>query len=139
MRLLLQVPVLAHCQISNNLLAIESIGTAHHGSLADCWIAQKRLFNFARRDIFTSAIDYLAQTAFDEEIPIFIEIPEISSAEPAVLKRLSSLVVLVPLNHAGTRDADFANLAARYIAQFLLILRCSLRTNAQRDPCRQTR
>jgi hypothetical protein len=82
----LLVPAFAHCEVSDRLLSINGIGATHHGDLAHRRVALERFLDFARRDIFAPAIDDLAQASLDEQVPVLVEVSQITGPEPAVLE-----------------------------------------------------
>src|SRR5579884_3002218 len=105
------VPVLAHGEVGNDLLAVNGIGPTDSRRLAHGRIAQNHFLDLARRDIFTAAINHLTQASFDKEVAVFVQIAQVAGAKPAILKRFFAPVILVGLDQARPRDADFAGLS----------------------------
>src|SRR2546421_6535647 len=136
----LLTPCSLYSDVSHNLLTIDGIRTTNSSDLAHRCMPQEHFLNFARRDVFTPAINHLAQTALDEQVPILVQVSQVTSPKPSILKCLLPCVVLIRANHTGSGDADFAHFTWHDIAQHLPVLISPGVTDAQcyvyRAPCR---
>src|SRR5260370_3758904 len=104
----LRAPGTLYSNVCHNLFAIDSIWATNNSSLAHRRVAQERFLNFARRNSFTAALNYLAQTAPDKQVAILIQVSQVTSPKPSILKCLLPGIVLVRANHAGSGNTDFA-------------------------------
>src|SRR4051794_16250529 len=126
-----------HDHVGHHLLAIDGIEPTDDGGLADGWRAFKHLFDLARRDVFASSDNDVAQATRDREVALFVLIADVTGAKPAVLKRFFVRIAIVGGNDTGAPDANLTRLSARHIVQTIIPLK-AWTADAQRDANRQT-
>src|SRR5262249_3763960 len=107
----LHTPIALNNDVCHDLFAVDSIWSTNNGGLSHRRVAQEHFLNFARRNIFTTAINYLAQTASDKQIAILIQVSQVTGSKPSIWKCLLPGIVLVRANHAGPGKTDFACLS----------------------------
>ena len=136
----LLTPCSLYSDIGHDLLTIDGIRTTNNSGLAHRRMPHEHFLNFARRNVFAPANNHFAQTAPDKQVPLLVQVSQVTGPEPAILKCLLSCVVLIRANHTGSGDTDLAHFTWRDIAQHLPAPISPGVTDAQcyayRAPCR---
>src|SRR6266567_97279 len=76
----LLTPCSLYSDIGHDLLTIDGVRTANNSGLAHRRMPQEHFLNFARRNVFAPAINHLAQTAPDKQVPLLIS-PGVTDAQ----------------------------------------------------------
>src|SRR5438046_408230 len=82
----LWAPGAVHDDIGHHLFTIDGIGPTDDSGLADGGRGLKHLFDLARRNVFASSDNDLAQTTREKEVALLVLITEVACAKPAILK-----------------------------------------------------
>ena len=98
-----------------NVLAKGSVGDGKGYGLCNSWMVQQHFVDFLGSDFFAAAIDNLACAAHKKEVPVVVEVTEISCLEPIAGKRgLGRLrIAFVAHRDASAPDDDLTGPAAR--------------------------
>src|SRR5262245_20113888 len=96
------------------------MGDGEGSSFDDIRVAKQHLFDLGWRDLLSSALDEILDSANNEEIDIMVEISEVAGSEPAVPKRIlcSCRIVVVAPGDSGTPERDFSTLAGAKLSAF---------------------
>src|SRR5262249_27484873 len=71
-----------------NRLSIYPVGDAEANRFGDCRVSEQRFVYFARRDLFTSAIDQLLYAADQRQVSVGVQVPLVACPEPSVGERI---------------------------------------------------
>src|SRR3954452_14201403 len=70
-----------------NLLASHSVGSGKGDDIGDRWMVAQCGLDFVRRNLLSTDVDHLFDSAVKGDVPVMVEGPEVARAKPTVMPR----------------------------------------------------